>query len=588
MDTENYSLGCGNSTVQAQCNRNTTIWCAPSHFCQLPLLSFELLQTLAISRYLCCPPSSFLFFPVADLRYPSIYLFYPYPATIAELRLGCARMHFSVTREVGWEADDESENPKPGRKVSKSKRYRFIFDFGRGSPENGTTSSSKTAVTTARQEGSFQPKALEHSCVVCGKTRSGHYHQQHPPKAGRDAIPSLCRRCRRDRKARIADRGRDGHRRRRVTKLQARVDHRQWCVNCGVLRSEQYHQARVSGSLAPWSEICGKCRTAAENDGKHRLRGLYVENLEAQNRTARRQYELAQDSPLRHQPRLSARKQGSVYDTDESAPSTPGIPIHTLHLGDSSYRAHPVIRSAERGDMPDCFKTSKQLSANPRVRSRIQTAATVDTDPSDSNTGDPLPARHQNPLTTSPPQQQGDPDVQMLPKHGRNSQLTAAAATTPKSEPRKPKQPPSQHAQEHHNNRKPEPAPKGISDMYWASAEGMRFEQLLSPTLPSPGGVYTSHTTKDTTRDTTKDYNNNNSNYDFGYGHTTIYHHHHHQAADDAENSDCATPGLTPTSFAATGHSSSSSSKTCNRAEGATQVWEVDSDEADEISRARY
>ena len=474
-------------------------------------------------------------------------------------------------------------------------------------------SNSGTATKSERQKDHVQPEdydddttAQQHCCFVCGKTRSGYYHHQHPPKVGRDAIPSLCRGCRGDRKSRLIERGRDGKRRRRVTRLQAHVDNRHWCANCGVLRSEHYHQAYKSSNLPPWSEICRKCKTSAEQYGKHHQYRLYIENLEAKSRIARKQHELLRDNHTRHQTRRSVRKPDPALDDNESASSTLCIPIRTLYLADSNYGEQPIIRSAKREESPDLPNSSKKGSKDPCIQSSTR-KATVETDPSDGNNGKPAKPKCHESKNPSLPHQQEDQNEKSQ-KHDSDIQLAAAPTDTihkRRNRGRRENKPKSATFQSEQQRKscddneheyKPECKPQtqpqikrmGISDMYWASEEGMFEQFLLSPTFIIPGfqpGIYDCDVNIK---------NNNDTNYDFGYGYTTAYHnnpHHDQQQQQQQQGGDaCTTSDMTNNnnnSFPTmSGGGDDGTTKKEKNDIADTQIWEVDSDEAEEIDKA--
>ncbi|KAK3299039.1 uncharacterized protein B0H64DRAFT_472230 [Chaetomium fimeti] len=173
-------------------------------------------------------------------------------------------MHFTVTKEVGWEADDGREDLKPNLGVKK--RYRLILDFSRRSSKaKGGTSKAPPPESEAEEEDSiylnedanFHPR--HHYCYNCEALRSAQYHQDFPLRGGKPPRPSLCAHCRFHRKSRLANESQHGRRRRRASDPEPRGDEREWCANCGTLRSNKYHDKLLSGKVAPWHEVCGRC-----------------------------------------------------------------------------------------------------------------------------------------------------------------------------------------------------------------------------------------------------------------------------------------------------------------------------------------
>ncbi|EAQ90870.1 predicted protein [Chaetomium globosum CBS 148.51] len=210
-------------------------------------------------------------------------------------------MHFSVTKEVGWEADDEREGPKS--KLGVKKRYRIILDFSRRSSRRRTKAAHRKGpppesdlddddAADRYEDGS--PRPLQHYCYNCEAPRSIHYHQDYPLQRGKTTSPrlSLCAECRARRNARLAaaedaedsqadDDNDDGGKPRphqphhhhhhheyrdaaaAPADLEPRGDDREWCAKCGTLRSNRFHdKVLLSGGAArlpPWKEVCGRC-----------------------------------------------------------------------------------------------------------------------------------------------------------------------------------------------------------------------------------------------------------------------------------------------------------------------------------------
>ncbi len=119
-----------------------------------------------------------------------------------------------------------------------------------------------------------------HSCYCCGEIRSDLYHDEHPFKDDKTAIPSLCTQCRYYRKVRLADRVRNAKRRHRVSHVEARVDDREWCVRCGTLRSNRYHDKLLSGKSPSGNGVCRRCIINTEMKHKHERLRLYYDGLD--------------------------------------------------------------------------------------------------------------------------------------------------------------------------------------------------------------------------------------------------------------------------------------------------------------------
>ncbi|KAH6636672.1 hypothetical protein F5144DRAFT_546748 [Chaetomium tenue] len=230
-------------------------------------------------------------------------------------------MHFSVTKEVGWEADDEREGPKPNRGVKK--RYRIILDFSRrsskrkpnpkttprkGPPPESDFESDDEHAADRYEDGT--PRPLQHYCYNCEAPRSIHYQQDHPLRRG--TRPSLCAECRAGRYARLAaaedaedsQDSQDGkphphpqhhHHEHRpaptaaaaaaaaaaattAAALEPRGDDREWCAKCGILRSNRFHDKVLltggAARLPPWKEsLWGDCRSRPYGFGRGEVGG---------------------------------------------------------------------------------------------------------------------------------------------------------------------------------------------------------------------------------------------------------------------------------------------------------------------------
>ncbi|KAG7292241.1 hypothetical protein NEMBOFW57_002276 [Staphylotrichum longicolle] len=100
-------------------------------------------------------------------------------------------MLFSLTKEVGWEADDEDDDPNLGAGVKK--RYRFVLDFSRRGGKTRDKKSKKAALLSDAdasvgyselEEDDDDISVEAHTCFGCGHVRSNRYHQKHPLRIG--------------------------------------------------------------------------------------------------------------------------------------------------------------------------------------------------------------------------------------------------------------------------------------------------------------------------------------------------------------------------------------------------------------------
>jgi hypothetical protein len=285
-------------------------------------------------------------------------------------------------------------------------------------------------------------------------------------------------------------------------------------------------------------------------------------------------------------------------------------------LADSNYGEQPIIRSAAKcEESPDLSNSSKKGSKDPCIQSSIR-KATVETDSSDGNNGKPAESKcHESKNPNLPHQQedQNEKSPQKAQKHDSDTQVTAAPTDTIHKRrnrgrrENKPKSATSQSEQQrkscddNEHEYKPEcklqtqPQIKrmGISDMYWASEEGMFEQFLLSPTFIIPGfqpGIYDCDVNIK---------NNNDNNYDFGYGYTTAYHNnpHHDQRQQQQQQQEQEQGGDAYTASDMTNSNNNSfptmsggggdaTSKKEKNDIADTHIWEVDSDEAEEIDKA--
>ncbi|GAB1311270.1 GTPase Obg [Madurella fahalii] len=442
-------------------------------------------------------------------------------------------MHISVTKETGWEGDGPNDGFTPCRKVNK--RYRFILDVSLGSPE-ARVGINKAATQVERLKDCpaiNKPEApanfKELCCYVCGKTRSGRYHQQLQAKRGEITIPSLCRGCRRDRKVRISSCGRGEYCHRRVTRRQAHVDNREWCANCGVLRSERYHELYISGNLPPWSEICGKCKKMVKDGGERELRRMLSEELMKRWSSKQERGHADRHSQRRSRNNRAAPKHHTSHhkaETDRNQSSAGGIPTDDSPQKSQDH-GEPTAVSAIRDHNAESSISTKG-SQGLEAQEVSKAMAKKDTPGGGLN---PALAEQQEPRKSSQPEKSDEglkpceseqvtqpqekrerpgpglpsataADTQQHQKnHGRrrDSHRQRGSASQPP-----PPQPERQPQQQHRDNSRPKQSrPMGVSDMYWASEEGAR-ESGFTRAFGFPG-VY--------------EYNSNNNCGHYHYGH---------------------------------------------------------------------
>ncbi len=173
------------------------------------------------------------------------------------------------------------------------KRFRFVIDFSR---RPSSSKDNKKKKNKANKMADPIAKALEdwrdidgdakvpvidddgtHTCYCCGEIRSDLYHDEHPFKDGKTAIPSLCTQCRYYRKVRLADRVRSAKPHHRVSHVEVRVDDREWCGRCGTLRSNRYHEKLLSGQSPSGNGVCGRCIINTEKKREHARLRLYYD-----------------------------------------------------------------------------------------------------------------------------------------------------------------------------------------------------------------------------------------------------------------------------------------------------------------------
>ncbi|KAK4117332.1 hypothetical protein N656DRAFT_841022 [Canariomyces notabilis] len=427
-------------------------------------------------------------------------------------------MRFSVIKEVDWEVDDRKQGISSGRKV-KTEKYHFILACGRDTseakargneaPDEAERSKDHLELKKQSEEaGQF----TELSCFVCGKTRSDDYHQKHPVKRGENPIPSLCHRCRQDRKLRIADRGRVGSRHRRANRLYAHIDNKQWCSNCGVLRSQHYHEMYMTTDLPPWSEICGKCKKSVEKEGKQELSRLLCEESMTTKRSSveedtrghqhnqrlGRPYALQPD-PLDRGDNVASSeslapgilaKDGSRDDVEDLEPLNAASAASYENLSGvaSSVKDYQALNTqtdvpntmskertlddmyhttlSERRDRPEQHQNAKpQQFAKPLEPERAQHQ------PEKLERGE-----HHNPPTApvNSAKKRREHKYSCFPRYREQvetSQFKPKRYPKPKPEPR--------HTQQRDDEHEPAQSCRmGVSDMYWASEEGAYLRTL--------------------------------------------------------------------------------------------------------------
>ncbi|KAH6854452.1 hypothetical protein B0I37DRAFT_349772 [Chaetomium sp. MPI-CAGE-AT-0009] len=322
-------------------------------------------------------------------------------------------MHFSVTKEVGWEADDEREGPKPNLGVKK--RYRFILDFSRRSskakrgPSRGPPPESEAEEEESidlNEDANSRPR--RHYCYNCEALRSDQYHKDYPLRRGKNPRPSLCAHCRFHRKARLADVSRDGRRRRQASEPEPRGDEREWCTNCGTLRSKKYHDGLLSGEQAPWNEICGRCViNMVKKKNRDRL-WAYYDELVAANRGEGDRHDPLRDS-LQHRRSspyvftpVSSREEGNVVS---AATSASGLRDGFEHAKDPKHGGPPLATTRAREDMSGPSSSTSKAPERPQANIR---RATVENHTSeDDRTQVPRHGQvRRGPRETQQPQQQ--------------------------------------------------------------------------------------------------------------------------------------------------------------------------------------
>ncbi|KAK4128377.1 hypothetical protein N657DRAFT_629496 [Parathielavia appendiculata] len=505
-------------------------------------------------------------------------------------------MQFIVTKEVDWEADDEAEDPKPRRGVMK--RYRFIIDFSRRSSKaNGKKSKEHAAKSElsedyvdSEDEVGDDPKPDQHLCYGCGQLRSELYHYHYPIKAGKRPRPSLCTQCRFFRNARIKNRARNGGRRRRLAESEARVDEREWCSSCGTLRSNEYHVKLLSGELPPWNEICGQCMMRVEKKNKIRRLRVYYEEMDAAEGV-----EAATHDPLRESLQQRRSSPYAITPTSsreefqaDSAATSPSGPTTGGSSGSSS--TAPAAAQADPGSIKIHQESRKPGGQTLKPHARGKTPApctaavpTTSGDTSQRQNARPGPEQHR-PRYGQQEDMRKCANVPSYPPEPFT--LKSGHTSRGKAQPKPEQQSQYQGQQQYHHHRAQQPPPlrpMGISDRYWASEEGKAEQTFTAGGYSFPGfaTAYMFQEDEDggaaaapRSNGDYKDNNNSNNN--------TRY-------ASSSRTFDCASrpAGCTTTATTATTTAAASSEHQhmppshANIAQA--QVWEVDSDEAEEI-----
>ncbi|SPQ19032.1 5c3ecdde-98fb-4389-ac97-e3945165fdb8 [Thermothielavioides terrestris] len=446
-------------------------------------------------------------------------------------------MHLTLTKEVGWETDDDGDSSKSGSSV---KRYHLILDFswrssrasrGRGRKRTAPRLESEKRRDEQRR-GSVGPN--RHACYGCGKTRCSDYHAQYPLKRGKEPIPSLCTACRYNRKARIADLARGGKRRRHRTRREARIDDWQWCANCGTLRSDEYHDMYLSGTnLPPWAEVCGKCMIITEKKMEKQKLRMYYDELDTEHQTTNEKRDPIRDSL--HQRRSSPYALKPVCPRVEieyiSVPtSTPDLPAKTdpsngpksgeqlplatghpenaassLSVGKAPERAHVQSNTCQATVKRDMSGESRK-PANNKERQAIRQPESLSKTDSTRHPRQPEKRREQHEQPSKKPQpgetavsgptpataardskERKEDRQRQRPATGTTQKSKPPSSSSFTAKPPKPQQfqPPHHHHQQQEEEEKAR-RPMGISDMYWASAEG-QAEQAFAA---AAGGYY--------------------------------------------------------------------------------------------------
>ncbi|KAK4099761.1 hypothetical protein N658DRAFT_153542 [Parathielavia hyrcaniae] len=484
-------------------------------------------------------------------------------------------MHFTVTKEIDWEADDEAEKPKSGR--GRKKRIRFIIDFSRRSSKSKGKKSnqrrSKSDLSEDYVDSENEPvedndtQQDQHRCYDCEQPRSELYHHHHPVKPDKQPRPSLCTQCRFFRNARIKNRAN----RRRLTESEARVDEREWCAGCGTLRSNEYHEKLLSGEAPPWNDICGRCmmRVEKKNNKTRRLRVYcYEEGVDDDavetNDPLRESLRQRRSSPYAVTP-TSSRE---AFRTDSAATSPSGPPTGRSSASSSPVPAAFPVAGPVVGQVGSVGQTGK-----PQVREKTPAAAGSAAVPITSGDTDhrqttrevcgeyrpPHVHRREIPKPTNGPSQPSEP----LPSTNGHTSRSKAQLK------------PEQQQSKYRVQQPPPARPMGISDMYWASEEGKAEETFTANGYFFPGAYMYNKYQED---EGSNGKINNNST---GYASSSSY----TRPSDTFRPAGHTTKATTTAAASSEYHRQQQPQCMPSPHDHGIQakIWEVDSDEADEI-----
>ncbi|KAK4237873.1 hypothetical protein C8A03DRAFT_34172 [Achaetomium macrosporum] len=325
-------------------------------------------------------------------------------------------MHFSVTKEVDWEADDEAEDPKS--RLWLKKRYRLTLNVSLGASKGKAKAwrNRSGCKCEPKKKKAHHPESNEardstmpdnYVCYGCGKVRSAEHHEQYPLKGGKEPIPSLCTGCRHDRKARIADGTAHS-----ISPLQTQIDEWQWCANCGNLRSDEYHERYLSGDpLPPWAEVCGKCMIIEQGKKKTAQLRSYFKGQDMKEQSNSKG---DNDGPSRRRSRRYALKPDSsrVKGNFTSLRPSTHFPTRADQPGDSDHgKQRPVMSGTSAAHIVPS-SVHKDASKRPHVQTSFR-RATCETDESDEDHRSHMKREHQ--------------EIGHQPKKGRQPRQAAAS-----------------------------------------------------------------------------------------------------------------------------------------------------------------
>lgn len=344
------------------------------------------------------------------------------------------------------------------------KRYRFIFDFSRRSPKD-TGTSKRTGPRPGpsdhyaesdeddEDDDSSDSAADKHSCYCCGATRSSKYHENHPLRRNKMPRPSLCTRCRFYRRKRLENRARDGSRRRhiKITKTEARADEREWCGDCGVLRSNKYHAKLESGE--PPNDFCGDCIIAAEKKARLGRLRVYCDDMDMADGSESEKHDPLRDS-------LFQRRRSSPYAL------TPTFPPEEFKLGSRTTSASSFETQVGHSD------ESGQEQQSPATTASETTPASC----GESKASEPAKANIRKTTVENDTSEDGRKHAQAEQQVRQESRETRQPQKAPQSTQ------PGQQEKRHELPQQPELKP--------------RENTTTAPTIPSAPQVATSDTTK--------------------------------------------------------------------------------------------